>query len=58
MFSMKKKIVTELKCELNNETACSLLCVKENTDSECFDNAPSYNVLKQAKMACSKYYAS
>ena len=58
MFSMMKKIATEFRSELNNDTICALLCTKQNSLYDCFDFLPSEEILKNAKSACCAYKLS
>ena len=48
-FSVVKKIHTEFRSELANDTLCSLLCCKFNQNNECYDYEPHKDVLKSAK---------
>lgn len=58
IFSMLKKVQTEFRSELANDTICSLLCCKQNTDFPCHKFDPSDSVLKAAKAAASLYNTS
>ena len=58
VFSVLKKIQTEMRSELNNDTICSLMCVKQNQDISCFQYEPSDNLLKTAKQAVLTYQSS
>ena len=55
MFSILKKIHTEFRSELNNDTICALMCSNQNSLTDCFEYKPSENVLKDAKSACVAY---
>ena len=57
-FSIIKKIHTEFRSDLNNETLCALLSCKFNQTVQCFDYKPSKDVLKAAKNAASDYNQS
>lgn len=57
-FSMVRKIVTDYRSELANETICSLLCTKINSDTVCYEYKPSKAVLKMAKTATQRYNES
>jgi hypothetical protein len=51
---MLKKIQTDMRSELNNDTICCLICAKQNQDKACFEYNPSDNVLRAAKKAVLK----
>jgi hypothetical protein len=55
IFSMLKKIQTEHRSELVNDTICSLICAKQNKNMECYEYCPDSEVLKKAKTACINY---
>ena len=55
IFSMLKKIQTEFRSELANDTICSLISCKQNADVQCFNFDPSDSVLKNAKSATKVY---
>jgi hypothetical protein len=55
IFSMLKKIQTEHRSELANDTICSLICAKQNKNMECYEYCPDSEVLKKAKTACINY---
>ena len=55
IFSMLKKIQTEHRSELANDTTCSLICAKQNQNMECCECCPDSEVLKNAKTACIDY---
>ena len=57
-FSIVKKINTEFRSELKNDTICSLLACKFNQNSNCFEYSPSIDVLKVAKQATADYNKS
>jgi hypothetical protein len=52
IFTMLKKIQTEHRSELANDTICSLIFSKQNQNMECYDYCPDSEVLKKAKTAC------
>ena len=52
IFTMLKKIQTEHRSELANDTICSLICAKQNQNMECYEYCP---VLKKVKTACIDY---
>ncbi|XP_033757996.1 uncharacterized protein LOC117340342 [Pecten maximus] len=54
-FSMVRKITTDFRSDMNNDTLCALLSTKINCDSDCCDYQPSTNVLKMAKTATTTY---
>lgn len=58
IFSMLKKIQTDMRSDLNNDTICSLICSKQNQDVCCFEYKPSDEVLKAAKQAVVAYQQS
>jgi hypothetical protein len=49
IFSMLKKIQTEHRSELANNTICSLICDKQNQNMECYEYCPDSEVLKRQK---------
>jgi hypothetical protein len=55
IFSMLKKIQTDHRSELANDTICSLICAKQNQNMECYEYCPDSEVLKKAKTACIDY---
>jgi len=55
IFSMLKKIQTDMRSELNNDTLCSLLCAKQNQNLLCYEYEPSDSVLRSAKQAVLSY---
>ena len=55
IVSMLKKIQTDMRSELNNDTICCLICAKQNQDKACFEFNPSDNVLRAAKKAVLTY---
>lgn len=55
IFSMLKKIQTDTRSELNNDTLCSLLCAKQNQNLLCYEYEPSDSVLRSAKQAVLSY---
>jgi hypothetical protein len=57
IFSMLKKIQTEHRSELANDTTCicSLICAKQNQKMECYEYCTDSEVLKKAKTACIDY---
>jgi hypothetical protein len=42
IFSMLKKIQTEHRSKLTNDTICSLICAKQNQNMECYEYWPEY----------------
>ena len=58
MFSILRKIATEARSELNNDTICALMCAKQNSLENCYSYNPSEKVLKDAKSACVTYNES
>ena len=58
IFSMLKKIQTDMRSELHNDTVCSLVCAKQNQDVQCYDYNPSDTVLKAAKQSVLSYQSS
>ena len=36
IFSMMKKIQTDMRSELHNDTVCFLVCAKQNQDVQCY----------------------
>jgi len=57
-FSIIKKIHTEFRSDLNNDTICGLLSCKFNQNQCCYEYQPSTSVLKSAKSATSDYNQS
>ena len=57
-FSIVKKIHTEFRSELKNDTLCSLLSCKFNQNHHCYEYAPSAEVLQSAKNATVQYNKS
>ena len=57
-FSIIKKIHTEFRSDLNNDTICGLLSCKFNQNQCCYEYQPSASVLKSAKSATSDYNQS
>lgn len=57
-FSIIKKIYTEFRSELNNDTLCALLSCKFNQNGSCYEYEPSSNVLRTAKHATIEYNKS
>lgn len=55
IFSMLKRIQTDMRSELNNDTLCSLLCAKQNQNLLCYEYEPSDSVLRSAKQAVLSY---
>jgi hypothetical protein len=55
IFSMLKKIQTEHRSKLTNDTICSLICAKQNQNMECYEYCPDSEILKMAKTACIDY---
>jgi hypothetical protein len=53
IFSMLRKIQTERRSELANDTICSLICAKQNQNMECYEYCPDSEILKKA--ACIDY---
>ena len=49
VFSMCRKINTDQRGNLNNDTVCSLLACKINRDEECHEFKPSAELLKKSK---------
>ena len=58
IFSMLKKIQTEFRSELKNDTICSIIGAKQNQDKKCYEYEPCESVLKNAKAATMLYNAS
>ena len=58
VFSLKKKIQTEFRCDLGSDTINSLICCKQNTDFTCVNFIPSDSLLKAAKAATKAYNVS
>lgn len=58
IFSMLKKIQTEMRSDLNNDTICLLICSKQNQDVCCVKYKPSDEVLMAAKQAVVTYQQS
>ncbi|KAL5012296.1 hypothetical protein ScPMuIL_010847 [Solemya velum] len=54
-FSIVRKIHTESRNSMNNETLCALLSVKINNDSHCYEKKMSEAVLKDTRSACTEY---
>lgn len=57
-FSIIKKIHTDFRSDLNNDTICGLLSCKVNQNQCCYEYQPSASVLKSAKSATSNYNQS
>ena len=57
-FSMLKKIQTDMRSDLNNDTICCLICAKQNQNKACFEFNPSDSVLRAAKKAVLTYQSS
>ena len=55
IFSMLKKIQTDNRSELKNDTICALMVTKQNQDSACYNREHSDAVLKSAKKAVTTY---
>jgi hypothetical protein len=49
IFSMLKKIQTEHRSKLTNDTICSLICAKQNQNMECYEYWPEYWYWKRQK---------
>ena len=58
IFSMLKKIQTDVRSDLNNDTICCLICAKQNQDKACFEFNPSDSVLRAAKKAVVTYQSN
>lgn len=58
IFSMLKKIQTDMRSDLNNDTICCLICAKQNQDKACFEFNPSDSVLRAAKKAVLTYQSN
>ena len=58
IFSMIKKIQTDMNSNLNNDTICCLICAKQNQDKACFEFNPSDSVLRAAKKAVLTYQSN
>ena len=54
-FSLVKKIATEFRADLNQDTLCALLSCKMNTHLHCYELKPSAVLLKNAKSATMEY---
>jgi hypothetical protein len=54
-FSMLKKIQTDSRDNLSDQTIHSLLSVKINNTTECHQYKPDTDVVKAAKKACTSY---
>ena len=48
IFSMLKKIQTDMRSDLNKDTICCLICAKQNQDKACFEFNPSDSAAKKA----------
>ena len=55
LFSIVRKVQTEYRSSMDNDTLCSLLTCKLNTQCACFELAPSKDTLKKAKSASYSY---
>ena len=55
VFSMVRKIDTDSRSQLGNDTLRALLSVKINTDDPCYAFVPDKELLKTAKVATWKY---
>ena len=55
VFSIVRKIITDYRTQLNQETLCSLLACKVNNDSECFQLETPIELLRQAKVTTKEY---
>ncbi|XP_061162630.1 uncharacterized protein LOC133171854 [Saccostrea echinata] len=51
VFSLVRKIQTEQRASMDNQTLCSLLCAKINCKEECHQVKPSKDTLKLTKSA-------
>lgn len=58
IFSMLKKIQTDMRSELNTDTICSLMCAKQNQDINCYQFEPSESLLMSAKKAVVNYQST
>jgi hypothetical protein len=58
IVSMLKKIQTNMRSDLNNDTICCLICAKQNQDKACFEFNPSDSVLRAAKKAVLTYQSN
>ena len=58
IFSILKKIQTDMRSELNIDTICSLMCAKQNQDLNCFEYEPTEELLKSAKKAVLAYQSN
>ncbi len=56
-FSMVRKVQSDYRSNLSSETLNSLLCVKINSEVECYNYKPSPQELRSAKTACLAYRA-
>ena len=54
-FSILKKIHTESRSELTNETICAVMSVKINQPTNCIEFTPESELLASAKAAASVY---
>lgn len=55
VFSLVRKIQTEQRASMDNQTLCSLLCAKINCQEECHQVKPSKDTLKLTKSAAYNY---
>ena len=53
-FSIMRKIQTDWRQRLSNDTMNSLLCAKFNIERDCCEYHPPSEIIKTAKSACSK----
>lgn len=57
-FSIVRKVQTDFRGNLSNETLGSLLSVKLNSDTDCYKRQPSKQLINSAKRACVAYNES
>ena len=55
VFSLVRKIQTEQRASMDNQTLCSFLCAKMNCKEECHQVKPSKDTLKLTKSAAYNY---
>ena len=56
--SMLRKIQTDMRSGLDNDTIYCLICAKQNQDKACFEFNPSDSVLRAAKKAVLTYQSN
>ena len=55
VFSIVRKIVTDYRTEMEQDTLCALVACKLNSDFDCYHFDPPHKVLVKAKKATSDY---